>query len=103
MLKKIIILSTLLVSPLVVADDSAEVKALKKDMPQDVAEIISRTVDCNHWGGEEPSNKARAEQINKALEKLRCDVLEKDQAVIAKNYQNNYEVKVRIQKAKELF
>ncbi|WP_189419977.1 hypothetical protein [Cellvibrio zantedeschiae] len=90
-------------SPLVVAEDSAEVKALKKGMPQDVAVLIERTVECNYWGGEDSSNKARAEKINQAMERLKCDALEKDHASIAKTYQNNYEVKVRMQKAKELF
>ena len=103
MLKKSILLLTVLVIPLVFADDSSEVKALKKDMPQDVAAIIERIVGCNHWSGEEPSNKARAEEINKAVTRLQCGSIEQDQAKISKVYQNNYEVKMRIQKAKELF
>jgi len=103
MLRKGLILSTVLVSSLVVADDSAEVKALKKDMPQDVAVIIDRTVECNYWGGQESTNKARAEEINKAMTRLQCNSIEQDQVKIAKVYQNNYEVKQRIQKAQEIF
>lgn len=103
MLKKTIILSGVLVCSLAVAGDSAEVKNLKKNMPPDVAAIIDRTLECNHWGGEEPYDKARAEKIKAATERLRCDTLEKDQAVIEKTYQNNYEVKLRIQKAREMF
>lgn len=103
MLRKSILLSTVFVFPLVFADDSSEVKALKKDMPQDVAAVIGRIVECNHWGGEEPTNKVRAEEINKAVARLRCDAIEQDQAKLAKIYQNNYEVKVRMQKARELF
>lgn len=103
MLRKSILLSTIFVFPHVFADDSSEVKALKKDMPQDVAVVIGRIVECNHWSGEEPSNKARTEEINKALARLQCNALEQDQAKLTKVYQNNYEVKMRIQKAKELF
>lgn len=103
MLRKSIILPTVFVFPFVFADDSPEVKALKKDMPQDVAAVIERIAGCNHWGGEEPTNKARADEINKAVTKLQCDSIEQDQAKITKAYQNNYEVKSRIQKAKELF
>lgn len=103
MLKKTISLSSVLVCSLAVADDSAEVKALKKGMPQDVVTIIGRTVECNSWLGEDTSNKARAEKVNQALQRLQCDVLEKDQTSIIKTYQNNYEVKQRIQKAKEIF
>lgn len=100
---KKIILTTVLIAPWVMADDSAEVKALKKGMPPDVAEMISRTVDCNYWVGETPNNKAREEKVNKELARLRCDVIEQDQTKLAKTYQNNYEVKVRMQKAKEIF
>jgi uncharacterized secreted protein with C-terminal beta-propeller domain len=103
MLRKSILLSTVFIVPFVFADDSSEVKALKKDMPQDVAVVIGRIVECNHWGGEEPANKARAEEINKAIARLQCNSIEQDQAKLAKTYQNNYEVKVRLQKAKELF
>jgi len=102
MLKKTITFSSVLVCSLAVAE-SAEVKALKKDMPQDVAMIIERTVECNYWGGEDTTNKARAEKVNQALQRLQCDSLEKDQINIAKTYHNNYEVKMRIQKAKEVF
>lgn len=103
MLKKTISLSSVLVCSLAVADDSAEVKALKKGMSQDVAAIIGRTVECNVWMGEDTTNKARAEKVNQAMQRLQCDALEKDQASIIKTYQNNYEVKQRIQKAKEIF
>jgi hypothetical protein len=103
MLKKTITFSSVLVFSLAVADDSAEVKALKKGMPQDVAMIIERTVECNYWGGEDTSNKARAEKVNQAWQRLQCDALEQDQLNVAKTYHTNYEVKMRIQKAKEVF
>jgi len=103
MLKKTIILSTVLVSSLVVADDSAEVKALKKDMPQDVVAIIDRTVQCNHWQGEDTTDKARADKINKELEKWKCSQIAKDQDAVSKLYQNDYAVKKRIQDAQYIF
>lgn len=102
MLRKTIGFSSFLVCSLAVAE-SAEVKALKKGMPQEVAMIIERTVECNYWGGEDTSTKARAEKVNQALQRFQCDALETDQNSIAKTYQNNYEVKMRIQKAKEIF
>ena len=104
MLRKNIILSTLFlvaVVPFAVAGDSPEVKALKKDMPQDVSLLIDRIVGCNYWRSEEPSpsNKERIAQVNKALQELQCSVLEKDQAALTKRYQNDYMVKARLQDA----
>lgn len=101
MLRKSIILSTLLVFPFAVAGDSPEVKELKKGMPQDVNVLIDRIVGCNYWRAEEPSptNKERIAQVNKALQELKCDTLEQDQAALTKRYQNDYMVKARLQDA----
>jgi len=103
MLKKIIMLSGVFLCSHAVAAESAAVKELKKGMPQDVATLISRIVECNYWRGEDTSTKARAEKVNLSMQKFQCDTIEKDQASIAKAYQNNYEVKSRIQKAQEIF
>ena len=103
MLKKSIALSSLLVFPLAFAVDSVEVKALKKDMPQDVALMIDRIVECNHWNGEETTNKERLAQIKIARDKLSCDALANHQGALRKRYQNNYEVKARLQSAEQIF
>ncbi len=103
MLKKMLFLLAVLMVPSAFADDTAEVKALKKDMPQDVVQIIDRTVACNRWRGEEPTGKEQIEKVNKALATWGCDVLETDQLQLTKRYQNNYEVKSRVQKAKDIF
>jgi|GEM_PF-696047 len=91
------------IAPSVFADDTAEVKALKKDMPQDVIQVIDRTIACNRWRGEEPTGKDQIEKVNKQLATWRCDTIDADQALLAKRYQNNYDIKSRVQKAKDIF
>lgn len=103
MLKKIIMLSGVFLCSQAVAAESAAVKELKKGMPVEVASLISRIVECNYWRGEDTSTKARAEKVNQSLQKFQCDTVEKDQAAVTKTYQNNYEIKSRIQKAQEIF
>jgi glutathione peroxidase-family protein len=107
MLKKnLIFLVTLLAVstvPCVFADDTPEVKALKKDMPQDVMKIIDRTVACNRWRGEEPTSKDQIEKVNKQLSIWGCDTIDADQVQLAKRYNTNYEIKLRVQKAKDIF
>jgi hypothetical protein len=68
-------------------------------MPEDVASFISRVADCNHWGGEEPYDRERAEFINKAVEKLRCSELEADEKALRSKYLNNPEVLEAIRKS----
>lgn len=103
MLKKIIVLSAVLMVSSVFAEDTAEVKALKKDMPQDVVQIIDRTVACNRWRGEEPTTKDQIEKVNKQLTTWHCDTIDADQVQLAKRYNTNYEIKSRVQKAKDIF
>jgi hypothetical protein len=103
MLKKYVLLSVVLVVPFVFAEETAEVKALKKGMPQDVNQVIDRVIQCNRWAGEEPSTKERAEVVKKELEKWGCSAIAKDQDAIIKRYANNYEVKERIQSAQYVF
>ena len=57
-------------------DDAPQVKALAIGMPQDIAFFIARTAECNHWAGEEPYDKDRANYIRNAVEKAGCERFE---------------------------
>ncbi|RYY77107.1 MAG: hypothetical protein EOO52_06380 [Gammaproteobacteria bacterium] len=103
MLKNILAAMMVLTCPLVFAAESVEVKALKKDMPQDVVLMIDRIIECNHWNGEESTNKERIKQIESVRTKLGCDALPDDQAALRKRHQNNYEVKSRLNNAEQIF
>ena len=103
MLNKNVILLAVLIAPCVFAGGTSDVKALKKGMPQDVMQIIDRTVACNRWRGEEPTTKDQIENVNKQLATWGCDTIEADQVQLAKRYQDNYDIKSRVQKAKDIF
>lgn len=79
------------------------VKELQKDMPQDVVEFISRTAECNHWSGEEPYDKERADSINQALQKAGCAHLIKDEEELRSKYQKEKKILDTIEKAKDIF
>ena len=83
------ILAASIGSAILLAQDPPEVEAAKRGQPKDVARFISRVFLCGHWGGEEPYNKARAEQIRKAVKQLKCDQLERDEARLRHKYRNN--------------
>jgi cytochrome c556 len=82
----------------VAADDT--VARLKAGQPKPVVELIDRIAACNHWGGEEPYDADRREQIKRAVEKLRCDALERDEAKLLKQFDNNADVRKAIEAAK---
>ena len=91
-------------SPFCLAEDKEElpgVKFLQAGMPEDVAAFISRVVECNHWGGEEPYDKERREFIKNAVGKLRCSELENDEKYLNAKYRDKQRVLNAIKTSKE--
>lgn len=64
------------------ADYESTLAALTRDLPAEVAELVHRVVDCNHWGGEEGYDDQRAAEIDAAMTALRCDALAEDEAAM---------------------
>jgi hypothetical protein len=79
-----------------------QVKKIANGQPEDVVEFIERTVDCNHWAGEEPYDNERAEQIGKAIKNARCDGLVSEEQALELKYKRDKNVLDAIRKAKEL-
>ena len=90
-------------SSLAQADFDADVLTLKKGMPNKVKKFIDRQTECNHWGGEEPYDKERVQQINAVVDKLKCNNLEKDGKLLKKQYKSKPKVLSSINKAKALY
>ena len=59
-------------------------------------------VECNHWGGEEPYDKERAEQIRKAVTRARCGTLDSDEQAMGRKYKGNKKVLDAIERARKL-
>lgn len=57
--------------------------------PRDIAVYVDRRKACNHWAGEEPYDKARAAEINKAVAKLKCDALDGEEKVLLRRYRHS--------------
>ena len=79
-----------------------KVRAITKGQPPDVAALIERIVECNHWGGEEPYDKARTAKIKNALDQAGCGRLEADEQGLLKKYPANENVTRAIANAKNL-
>lgn len=68
------------------AMSDAQIATARKAAPADVRAVVDRWELCNHWGGEEPYDKARARQIERASAKLGCDRLDHDEALLRRRY-----------------
>ena len=79
-----------------------QVKKITNGMPKDVVALIERIAECNHWGGEEPYDKERAEQIRKAVKKAGCGSLDSQEQSIEQKYKRNKKVLEAIKEAMEL-
>ena len=77
--------------------------SLREGMPKDVAALIQRMVECNHWAGEEPYEATRRHEIELALRRLQCDKLDADQKAIRSKYPDNEEIGRRLDAARERY
>lgn len=77
-----------------------DVALINKGMPKQVKLFNKRQIECNHWAGEEPYDKARAKEIATAAEKLKCDILEKDEKKLISKYKSRPSIIESINKAK---
>ncbi len=60
-------------------------RALAK-APRELGVFMERRAECDHWGGEEPYDKDRLAQINRAVKSLRCDRLQADETALRRKY-----------------
>jgi len=65
---------------------------LTAGLPKDAAAIVTRHVVCNHWQGEEPYDRSRAKQIDRALKQNRCDSLDRDEAALRARLRDRPEI-----------
>lgn len=82
--------------------DLPEVKEITKGQPKDVVSLIERIVECSHWGGEQPFDKVRADEIRKAVEEAGCSRINSDEQTLNQKYKPNKKVPEAIRRAKLL-
>jgi hypothetical protein len=73
------------------ADDDPDfnkIETLAKAAPEDVAKFVTRKLECFHWAGEEPYDTHRGREIERAMNRLRCDHLDRDEVALRKRHQN---------------
>ena len=59
---------------------------LARHAPRDVRQFIDRRMECQHWTGEEPYDKARRREIDRAIARLRCDRIDHDEKRLLKRH-----------------
>ena len=53
---------------------------------KDIAEYAARRAGCNHWGGEEGTDAARRDEINRHMAALKCGQIDQDEAALLHQY-----------------
>ncbi len=67
---------------------SVQTNAALAAAPREVGVFIQRSVQCEHWAGEEGYDTARRQQIDRAIRVLRCDRVEEDGRYLRRKYAN---------------
>jgi hypothetical protein len=66
----------------------------------EVLSWVSRREHCEHWQGEEPYDDDRRTQIAAAVQRLRCDALDTDEAALRAAYAENTSTLALLNRAK---
>ena len=78
-----------------------DLNKLVAGLPRDAAAVVTRRVMCDHWTGEEPYDKARAREIERAIKQNKCDSIEGDEAVVRKRHANDRKIIKALDDAKD--
>jgi hypothetical protein len=84
------------------ADEYEDLDKLIASLPKDAAAVLNRHLECFHFAGEEPYDKARAREIARATIKAKCESVDQDEAALLKRYANDPKVAKAIHNAKAL-
>jgi hypothetical protein len=69
-----------------------DLSAMMKTLPRAVRAFVERKSECNHWAGEEPYDAARAKQIERAVTRLNCEKLDREEAVLKRRHAGNRKI-----------
>jgi hypothetical protein len=64
----------------------AETNRVLARAPREIGVFLERRAECEHWGGEEPYDKDRLAEINRAVKALRCDRIPADERILRRKY-----------------
>jgi len=65
---------------------------LTAGLPRTPPRLVERRANCNHWQGEEPYDKARGREIDRALTRFGCDFIERDEEKLRARYADKPEI-----------
>ena len=67
-------------------DQYKKLDVLLKQAPADVVALVTRKLDCYHFGGEEPYDDARRAEILRNVTRLKCAAVDADETSLRKKY-----------------
>jgi hypothetical protein len=86
-----------------VAAPEDDLAAMAKSLPRDVRAFIERKSECNHWAGEDPYDAARGKEIERAVARLKCEALDRDEANLKRRYAKDAAVHKALAQADEIY
>jgi hypothetical protein len=86
-----VLLAWLLLQP-VDTGDATDLYRRVSALPPAVRDVIERRANCNHWGGEEPYDAARYQQIAQVWKDLRCATVRGEAACLRRHFASSREI-----------
>lgn len=80
-----------------------DLAAVAKHLPSDVRIFIARKDECHHWAGEDSYDAARGQQIERAIARLKCETLDRDEARLKRRHAKNVAVRKALTLADSIY
>lgn len=83
----------------------AEVDAMRARVaaqPQAVQDFVARRAMCNHWLGEEPYDRDRRREIERALRELGCATIEGEGAFLRRHFSARPEIPAILDETRDI-
>jgi hypothetical protein len=61
---------------------------MAQELPQDVKAYADRRAGCNYWPSERSTNAVRNGEIQRHIRQLRCDTLDREEAILKARYRD---------------
>lgn len=82
--------------------DLDRIEALARAAVPEVRAFVTRKLECYHWAGEEPYDQERRRWIERAVNRLKCNRLDRDEVKLRQRYKGNPQTLEALDEAKKI-
>jgi hypothetical protein len=81
-----LVFCTILMLAVASAETARPADSIEPKLPAEVRALLARRLECHHWAGEDPYDADRARHISRAIARLKCEHIARDEAALRRKH-----------------